>query len=1005
MGVVRFDKVFADEIEAIKTRRKRLRCCSDAPSPSTPSSSAPSRSASAGGKPARGNGTRRAGTPCQCRPPARQATPALEPNGEDEDQHPIVRPTVESNLIGLALSGGGVRSAAFCLGALQALDEQGVLGRVDYLSTVSGGGYIGTSMVAAMSEGGCARFPFPSELKPEENCCIRHIRDHSNYLFPRGLGDLFDNLGIYLRGLVANAMILLPWLALAAWVTVTLYPTPDYILRPEEHLLKRLNLDHFHTNIFVLARVLAIAVALGLAVWALRRSRRPGRPDVGSPGMLMAALGLIFVSGVALCELQPFVLAAMLHENPGKTGVAAGLWSTLWVHVTSFAWGEATKILAAFSAFVGLFSKIFADALKRDNEKSATRRYRIVPFLAKASVYVAAAAVPLLLWVAYLYMAVWAICDQNKCNSDWQTPGWLALLADHAWWANALATVKAVVPGWGAAVIGWIEGFVAWIGGVIGGLAQDVGWLMAAALSPVQSILPDWICNPVAWCYRQIHDLAQHAFARRIGVLYFVVFVVVFLIQLVLMPNANSLHRLYRDRLSKAFLFHPRFFVEDTQVAQGRIIRLIDRLPLRLRKTVYLVWANGGRFVSWSFELLVPRKRDEELIDEATPPAAAAAGQEAQEAAVISAKTLKPLDELKFSAIKDDYGPYQIINAALNIRGSKYANQRGRDADFFVFTSKYTGSRATGYLDTAAVQGAVPDLDLAAAMAISGAAASSNMGANTIKALTPTLAILNVRLGFWLPNPRAIAGGRSLLAKMNDQFYFAKELFGRLTEDSDLIYLTDGGHIENLGIYELLRRQCALIIAVDAEADPGMNFNSFIALQRHALIDLGTRIDLPWAAIRDASKAASDVVAETGGVDFKTAQQGPHVALGTINYPGDRTGFLFYIKSSITGDENDYIIDYKRRNASFPHETTADQLFSEEQFEVYRALGFHATRRALKGNDKIAMPVELPDVQQAHALLFGEPPVPGSPPEAGEPAAAPNPTKPRRKKRARVAGV
>jgi len=207
-------------------------------------------------------------------------------------------------------------------------------------------------------------------------------------------------------------------------------------------------------------------------------------------------------------------------------------------------------------------------------------------------------------------------------------------------------------------------------------------------------------------------------------------------------------------------------------------------------------------------------------------------------------------------------------------------------------------------------------------------------------------------------------------------------LFGRLTEDSDLIYLTDGGHIENLGIYELLRRQCALIIAVDAEADPGMNFNSFISLQRHALIDLGIRIHLPWAAIRDATRKASGVVAETGGVHFHSAQHGPHVALGEINYPGNRKGVLFYIKSSLTRDENDYIIDYKRRNARFPHETTADQLFSEEQFEVYRALGFHAARRALSGGDLVAMSPEAavwngrhlqrPAIRAARALLFGE---------------------------------
>ena len=80
-------------------------------------------------------------------------------------------------------------------------------------------------------------------------------------------------------------------------------------------------------------------------------------------------------------------------------------------------------------------------------------------------------------------------------------------------------------------------------------------------------------------------------------------------------------------------------------------------------------------------------------------------------------------------------------------------------------------------------------------------------------------------------------------------FYFVKEMLGWLREDDGLVYLTDGGHIENLGIYELLRRRCQLVIAVDAEADPDMNFNALVALERHALIDLGVRLDLPWARI------------------------------------------------------------------------------------------------------------------------------------------------------------
>src|SRR5436190_2360857 len=111
---------------------------------------------------------------------------------------PILRPTAGSNVVGLALSGGGIRSAAFCLGSLQALDQAGVLKKVDYLSTVSGGGYIGTSLSTAMTHSK-SEFPFPHSLAADEPYPVQHIRNHSNYLFPRGSINIFYNIAIYLR--------------------------------------------------------------------------------------------------------------------------------------------------------------------------------------------------------------------------------------------------------------------------------------------------------------------------------------------------------------------------------------------------------------------------------------------------------------------------------------------------------------------------------------------------------------------------------------------------------------------------------------------------------------------------------------------------------------------------------------------------------------------------------------------------------------------------------------
>ena len=418
---------------------------------------------------------------------------------------------------------------------------------------------------------------------------------------------------------------------------------------------------------------------------------------------------------------------------------------------------------------------------------------------------------------------------------------------------------------------------------------------------------------------RRVIEFSENWFGHDtpIAWFYLVMFFLLFSASLLLSANANSLHRLYRDRLSKAFLFNPT-------TIEGR--------------------SPGSR---------------------STSHVSALASVQVDELIKYEDFELTPVDRFKLSEISCTHAPYHLINSALNIQGSKYANRRGRNADFFIFSPKFIGSSATKYVRTDEFENEINELDLATAMAISGAAASSSMGAKSIKPLTPTLAILNVRLGYWVANPwqLAVDSKRSSLFdqlyfyfnSLFDQLYFLREMFGSMREDSQIIYLTDGGHIENLGMYELLRRRCRLIVAVDAEADPEMSFRSLIALQRYARIDLGILITLPWAEIRDGARAASEEIMKSGGLPPHAAPHGPHCAIGEIIYPQNQRGILLYVKASITGDENDYIVDYKRRFPSYPHESTADQLFSEEQFEVYRALGFHAVNELFSGSDHVGM--------------------------------------------------
>jgi hypothetical protein len=200
---------------------------------------------------------------------------ALEQEDQKRDGTPIVRPTPGSNMVGLALSGGGIRSAAFSLGAMQALDALGVIKKIDYLSTVSGGGYIGTSMTVAMSTQTPEKFPFASELREGEVPGIQHIRDHSNYLFPQGVLNIFGNVVVYLRGILANVVLLLPWLLLTAAVTIWLKPNVESLTRPSVagHLLRLpVSIGHFCLTLNAL-----LAFVILLALWALWRSTPWGR--------------------------------------------------------------------------------------------------------------------------------------------------------------------------------------------------------------------------------------------------------------------------------------------------------------------------------------------------------------------------------------------------------------------------------------------------------------------------------------------------------------------------------------------------------------------------------------------------------------------------------------------------------------------------------------------------------------------------------------------------------
>jgi hypothetical protein len=294
-----------------------------------------------------------------------------------------------------------------------------------------------------------------------------------------------------------------------------------------------------------------------------------------------------------------------------------------------------------------------------------------------------------------------------------------------------------------------------------------------------------------------------------------------------------------------------------------------------------------------------------------------------------------------------------IINTTLNLVGGDNLAWQQRKAEPFSMSPLHSGCFRLGYRRSR-TYGAAEGLKLGTAAAISGAAASSNMGYYTTSpVLSMVLTLFNVRLGWWLGNPGP--AGQTTYRRQSPKYSVSPilaEAFGLTDDKSKYVYLTDGGHFENLALYEMVLRRCRLIILSDAAADEEYQFNDLGNAVRKIRIDLGVPIDFEDVPI---FRAALDG-AEEG------ERRGGYWAVGRIRYScvdkGAEDGLLVYVKPAVYGHEPQDVLHYKRSHNSFPHETTADQFFDEPQFESYRALGSYIMDRMCGGDDAQVETVE-----------------------------------------------
>jgi hypothetical protein len=264
--------------------------------------------------------------------------------------------------------------------------------------------------------------------------------------------------------------------------------------------------------------------------------------------------------------------------------------------------------------------------------------------------------------------------------------------------------------------------------------------------------------------------------------------------------------------------------------------------------------------------------------------------------------------------------PFHIINTTLNTGSSKDATLRARFGENMMLSPLYCGSSSTGYRRTSNyLRG---ELTLSTAFAVSGAAVDPDTYATNSRPVSFFMTLLNVRLGIWVLNPRHEP--RRLRWPAWYQLMLREMLGIGLDEKDARVHLADGGHFENLGVYELLRRRCRYIIVGDAGADPTCTLADLGQAVQRARADLGAEVEI----------CADPLFHGDGDALRKQAH-----LLGRVTYADGSRGEILYLKALLTENLGADIYGYWRTNPDFPNQPTSNQFYGELQFDSYRELG------------------------------------------------------------------
>jgi Patatin-like phospholipase len=886
---------------------------------------------------------------------------------------------LRTDLTGIALSGGGIRSATFCLGVLQALAKANLLKRFDYLSTVSGGGYVGSSLTwwlsgrwrpsdpeqdclpeqstqaygsgleeapaaSPLAKGrwnfGVAAYNFPYGVDAAINVAsagqpqnpkdagprlLNYLRKHGKYLTPGGGISFWSGVSVGIRAIFLNLFVWIPLVTAGFlflyWLPRGLFPYASYV--------KKIYSPSYGSFIERNEQLCSIAPSWGACLRMIlgRDLQSVWQPLVQSYERGTEASAVVFWDALMIAGV--FAIFAFIYYNSTNGRRARKGGQVDDGGARSWWWPTA---IAGISALILLF---FPPELPQEFEKIwllivagiLVGTYGILCLIYSFGTYVVNK------WLVHLER--WDSVDHK--SGDGTRSGFDSLVRTGQRLASS-ASAKANAAARAAPEFGYMMRrlFESWAGVY---LSVILGFAIVGSVPPVA----DWLQAPSETGAQPVPAASSGAgmgsgfFALLAGL---VATITAFLTTGARVAKFLGSYGLqisgFMAMLAAALLLFG-VLVVSYQASVAILTGVIGPLVALL---VLAVAVASGFFVNTNYISLGRFYRDRLL--EAFMPGydTAIAIPERTEAAPKAAERMR-LSEASKAA------PYHIVNTNVVLIGAEDRRRKIRGGDSFILTRDYCGSNATGWRATDEFMAG--KMTVSSAMAISGAAANPNTGVGGVgltrsRAVSVLMALVNLRLGYWAPHP----------TKQPNQNVIPNHFRPGLTalikghnEDYPFQELTDGGHFENLGLYELVRRRLRLILVCDAGADPGFQFGDLQVALRRIEEDFGARVefcdnykiaDLIPQKVEAATYPKGQEMAELGFAVAKIRYASDLDAHGKA-HPDARPAWLVYLKSTIVRDLPLDLRGYKGRNPDFPDQSTGDQFFDEDQFEAYRDLG------------------------------------------------------------------